>query len=73
MLATLQQGLRLNGVDPVYFSIVTGLCIVAGVVFDRRIQQFALSNIRKRRVSDSTPPAPTKIPEDHLLSTGKQD
>lgn len=42
MLATLQQGLRLNGVDPVYFSIVTGLCIVAGVVFDRAAQRLAV-------------------------------
>ena len=72
MLATLQQGLRLNGVDPVYFSIVTGLCIVAGVVFDRRIQQFALSGIR-RRGTGPTPPTPPKTPEAHLLSTGKQD
>lgn len=72
MLATLQQGLRLNGVDPVYFSIVTGLCIVAGVVFDRRIQQFALSGI-KRRGTGPTPPTPPKTPEAHLLSTGKQD
>lgn len=73
MLATLQQGLRLNGVDPVYFSIVTGLCIVAGVVFDRRIQQFALSGIKKRGKTGSMPPTPPQIPEAHLLSTGKQD
>jgi ribose transport system permease protein len=73
MLATLQQGLRLNGVDPVYFSIVTGLCIVAGVVFDRRIQQFALSSIKKRGKTGSTPPTPPRIQEAHLLSTGKQD
>ncbi|MCW2794196.1 MAG: rbsC [Nocardioides sp.] len=42
MLATLQQGLRLNGVDPVYFSIVTGLAIVTGVVFDRQAQRLVL-------------------------------
>lgn len=41
LLATLQQGLRLNGVDPVYFSIVTGLAIVTGVVFDRQVQLLA--------------------------------
>lgn len=42
MLLTLQQGLRLNGVDPVYFSIVTGLAIVTGVVFDRQTQRLLL-------------------------------
>lgn len=73
MLATLQQGLRLNGVDPVYFSIVTGLCIVAGVVFDRRIQQMALGGIRKRAKRNQTPPTPIKPKETHLLGTGKQD
>lgn len=73
MLATLQQGLRLNGVDPVYFSIVTGLCIVAGVVFDRRIQQLALGRLRKRTKKGPTPPAPVKLRETHLLGTGKQD
>lgn len=72
MLATLQQGLRLNGVDPVYFSIVTGLCIVAGVVFDRRIQQYALNSIKKRGKSSPTPSS-TTVREDRLLSTGKQD
>jgi ribose/xylose/arabinose/galactoside ABC-type transport system permease subunit len=72
MLATLQQGLRLNGVDPVYFSIVTGLCIVAGVVFDRRIQQYALNSIKKRGKS-SPAPSSTTVREDRLLSTGKQD
>jgi ribose transport system permease protein len=73
MLATLQQGLRLNGVDPVYFSIVTGLCIVAGVVFDRRIQQLALSGIRKRRRNGPASTAPEESKETHLLGTGKQD
>jgi ribose transport system permease protein len=55
LLATLQQGLRLNGVDPLYFQIVTGLCIVAGVVFDRRVRQLALSIVRKRAPSSRTP------------------
>jgi ribose transport system permease protein len=48
LLATLQQGLRLNGVDPVYFSIVTGLCIVAGVVFDRAVQRMVLNRMLGR-------------------------
>lgn len=55
LLATLQQGLRLNGVDPVYFSIVTGLCIVGGVVFDRRVQAFAQSRIRRPSRTDTAP------------------
>jgi ribose/xylose/arabinose/galactoside ABC-type transport system permease subunit len=41
LLATLQQGLRLNGVDPVYFSIISGLCVVFGVVFDRGVRHIA--------------------------------
>jgi ribose/xylose/arabinose/galactoside ABC-type transport system permease subunit len=53
MLASLQQGLRLNGVDPVYFSIVTGLCIVAGVVFDRGAQKLALTSIASRVSADA--------------------
>lgn len=56
MLATLQQGLRLEGVDPVYFSIVTGLCIVAGVVFDRLVQRYALNRALRRPTVDAPPP-----------------
>lgn len=41
-LATLQQGLRLNNVDPVYFSIVTALAIVFGVVFERQVRRVIL-------------------------------
>jgi ribose transport system permease protein len=59
LLATLQQGLRLNGVDPVYFSIVTGLCIVAGVVFDRAIQSYVLNRMLKRPPVDEPPPPPS--------------
>lgn len=55
LLATLQQGLRLNGVDPVYFSIVQGLCIVAGVVFDRGVQHIVLNRMLGRP-SDGPPP-----------------
>lgn len=79
LLASLQQGLRLNGVDPVYFSIVTGLCIVAGVVFDRRIQQYAISSMQNRRRSGPRPKAmapnkqKTSVKEAPLLRTGKQE
>lgn len=41
-LVTVQQGLRLNNVDPVYFSIVTALAIVLGVVFDRQVRRVLL-------------------------------
>lgn len=41
-LATVQQGLRLNNVDPVYFSIVTALAIVFGVIFDRQVRRVLL-------------------------------
>lgn len=55
LLATLQQGLRLNGVDPVYFSIVQGLCIVAGVVFDRGVQRIVLNRMLGRQADDPPP------------------
>lgn len=41
-LATLQQGLRINNVDPVYFSIVTAVAIVFGVVFERQVRRVIL-------------------------------
>jgi hypothetical protein len=57
-LATLEQGLQLLGVDPVYFGIVNGLALVIGVIFDRRIQAFGLLNSRfnlKTLTSKETP------------------
>ena len=57
LLATLQQGLRLNGVDPVYFSIVTAGCVVAGVVFDRTVRNLVLN-----RVLGGGPPAEAPPP-----------
>ena len=73
LLATLQQGLRLNGVDPVYFSIVTGLCIVGGVFFDRRVQQFALNSARKRFPNEPPPSLPQRYRETQLLGSEKHD
>ena len=70
MLATLQQGLRLNGVDPVYFSIVTGLCIVAGVVFDRGAQKLALTSMGNRAGTNPTPPSGRASPIDALSGRG---
>ncbi|MGY1809824.1 ABC transporter permease [Blastococcus sp. SYSU D00669] len=60
LLATLQQGLRLNGVDPVYFSIVTALCVVAGVVFDRAVRTMVVDRMLGR--PPGAPP-PTEPPE----------
>ncbi|MEV8136200.1 ABC transporter permease [Microbacterium aurantiacum] len=59
-LLTIQQGLRLNNVDPVYFSIVTALAIVFGVVFDRQVRRVLLRGalartaaaVDERRVSE---------------------
>lgn len=57
-LTTLNQGLLLMGVDPLFFQIITGLCILAGVVIDRRVYKFALtfsteSTDKKIQFSDS--------------------
>lgn len=41
-LATLKQGLQLLGIDPLIYQIITGLCILVGVVLDRRVYEFAL-------------------------------
>ncbi|GAB3534274.1 ribose ABC transporter permease RbsC [Arthrobacter tecti] len=76
LLATLQQGLRLNGVDPVYFSIVTGLCIVGGVVFDRRVQQYGVNATRRKKPNASSAVPPTSRepePGNQLLNSGKKD
>jgi ribose/xylose/arabinose/galactoside ABC-type transport system permease subunit len=43
LLVTLKQGFRLMGVDPLIFSIITGLCILIGVIADRGVRRFALS------------------------------
>jgi ribose/xylose/arabinose/galactoside ABC-type transport system permease subunit len=42
-LTTLNQGLLLMGIDPLIFQIVTGLCILVGVVVDRGVFKFALT------------------------------
>jgi ribose transport system permease protein len=41
-LATLKQGLQLLGVDPLIYQIITGLCILIGVVLDRSVYNLAL-------------------------------
>lgn len=55
-LATMAQGLQLIGVDPLWFSIVTGASIVIAVAFDRAVQQWVLKQLalatKKRDVTD---------------------
>ncbi|WP_460835481.1 ABC transporter permease [Nocardioides hungaricus] len=43
LLATLKQGFRLMGVDPLVFSIIIGVCILVGVIIDRSAYRLALS------------------------------
>ena len=45
-LSVLSRGLQLIGVDPLWFSIVTGTAIVAAVAFDRGAQKFLQTRIR---------------------------
>lgn len=47
-LSTLSQGLQLLGVDPIWFSIVTGACIVGAVAFDRALSAAIVSALRGR-------------------------
>jgi len=42
-LTTLNQGLLLMGIDPLIFQIVTGLCILIGVIVDRGVYKFTLT------------------------------
>ena len=45
-LSVLSRGLQLIGVDPLWFSIVTGAAIVAAVAFDRGVQRWLQSMLR---------------------------
>ena len=45
-LSVLSRGLQLIGVDPLWFSIVTGAAIVAAVAFDRGAQKWLQSTLR---------------------------
>jgi ribose transport system permease protein len=42
-LVSLSRGLQLLGVDPLWFTIVTGLSIIAAIAFDRLMQRVAAS------------------------------
>jgi ribose/xylose/arabinose/galactoside ABC-type transport system permease subunit len=54
-LTTLNQGLLLMGIDPLIFQIVTGLCILVGVVVDRGVFKFALTFSTQTREVNSQP------------------
>ncbi|WP_157756952.1 ABC transporter permease [Plantactinospora sp. KBS50] len=52
LLVTLKQGFRLMGVDPLIFSIITGVCILVGVIVDRGVRRFALTLRTPKPVQD---------------------
>jgi ribose transport system permease protein len=58
-LGVLSNGLELLGVDPQWFTIVTGLCIVAAVALDRLVQRLALIGLLGH--PGDTPPAATGV------------
>ncbi len=62
-LATVQQGLRLNNVDPVYFSIVTALAIVFGVIFDRQVRRVLLRGALARTAAALVERDPVPTPD----------
>lgn len=73
-LATLQQGLRLNNVDPVYFSIFTALAIVFGVVFERQVRRVILRAALHRTALFATDRARiTDQTSAHAISEGSTD
>ena len=73
-LATLQQGLRLNNVDPVYFSIVTALAIVFGVVFERQVRRVVLgAALRRTALSTSGQAKATEPQPMTVTSEGSND
>lgn len=66
-LVTLQQGLRLNNVDPVYFSIVTAFAIVLGVVFERQVRRVVLRAALNRTATMNTPQRDATSNHDQLV------
>jgi ribose transport system permease protein len=57
LLATLKQGFRLTGVDPLVFSIIIGVCILVGVIVDRGVFRLALT-LGTPRIAPQTPVVP---------------
>lgn len=60
-LTTLSQGLLLMGIDPLIFQIVTGLCIIVGVVVDRSVYKFALTFSTETRDASVEPLEAKKV------------
>lgn len=60
LLSVLSRGLQLIGMDPLWFSIVTGAAIVAAVAFDRGAQAWLLAARRPVPESSAPSPAPAK-------------
>ncbi|NJC21515.1 ribose/xylose/arabinose/galactoside ABC-type transport system permease subunit [Arthrobacter pigmenti] len=59
-LSVLSRGLQLIGVDPLWFSIVTGAAIVAAVAFDRGAQRLLQSRFTRPASTPSGSPVPTR-------------
>lgn len=76
-LGTLSSGLQLLGVDPLWFTIVTGLSIVVAVALDRIVTRIATSRLLGTGDGPSRPTAPpldttTKAPpREHALTTSQ--
>lgn len=62
-LSVLSRGLQLIGVDPLWFSIVTGAAIVAAVAFDRGVQRWLQSMLRPPAASRTVRAAATSNPQ----------
>ena len=56
-LSTLSRGLQLVGVDPLFFSIVTGAVLVAAVAFDRAAQRWLQAALRPSMPTPTPAPA----------------
>ncbi|HEX3204002.1 MAG TPA: ABC transporter permease [Nitrospiraceae bacterium] len=54
-LSVLSRGMQLIGVDPLWFSIVTGAAIVAAVAFDRAAQKWLQSTLRPASALTAAP------------------
>ncbi|WP_415853381.1 ABC transporter permease [Sinomonas sp. G460-2] len=59
-LAVLNRGLQLIGVDPLWFSIVTGAAIVAAVAFDRGAQKWLQTTLRPMAPARAAGPNPSE-------------
>jgi ribose transport system permease protein len=60
VLGVLSNGLNVLGVDPLWFTIVTGLSIVAAVALDRLVQRLALIGLLGSH-GETPPPAATGV------------